>query len=159
MAAALYRGQGTAAAAIRPTTIKLDQEHSHQISTGGPPSYSHQQLSLGQCCKNIILQNVATSSLPLLTNCVRIDLNDDKSARKERFWKYLQATSVQRRPCLGAVMMSLCHTEASCPLSGSIVGSSYWIITPNFADNPFARIVQHTVHDKAGSGATPQYPD
>ena len=44
-------------------------------------------------------------------------------------------------------------------LSGSIVGSSYWIITPNFADNPFARIVQHTVRDKAGSGATPQYPD
>ena len=44
-------------------------------------------------------------------------------------------------------------------LSGSIVGSSYWIITPNFADNPFARIVQHRVHDKAGSGATPQYPD
>ena len=48
-------------------------------------------------------------------NCVHIDLNDEKSARKERFWKYLQATSVQRRPCLGAVMMSLCHTEASCP--------------------------------------------
>ena len=116
VAAALYRGQGTAAAAIRPTTIKLDQEHSHQISIGGPPSSSHQQLSLGQCCKYIILQNVATSSLPLLTyNCVHIDLNDEKSARKERFWKYLQATSVQRRPCLGAVMMSLCHTEASCP--------------------------------------------
>ena len=48
-------------------------------------------------------------------NCVHIDLNNEKSARKERFWKYLQATSVQRRPCLGAVMMSLCHTEASCP--------------------------------------------
>ena len=35
-AAARYRGQGTAA--IRPTTIKLDQD-CHQISTGGPPSY------------------------------------------------------------------------------------------------------------------------
>ena len=62
-----------------------------------------------------MLRNVETSSLPLLTVFIYIDLNDEKSARKERFWKYLQATSVQRRPCLGAVMMSLCHTEASCP--------------------------------------------
>ena len=116
VAAALYRGQGTAAAAIRPTTIKLDQEHSHQISTGGPPSYSHQQLSLGQCCQKYQFEKCGDQfSASSDYNCADIDLNDEKSARKERFWKYLQATSVQRRPCLGAVMMSLCHTEASCP--------------------------------------------
>ena len=163
VAAALYRGQGTTAAAIRPTTIKLDQEHSHQISTGGPPSSSHQQLSLGQCCKYIILQNVATSSLPLLTITVFISIWMMKSLQERNaFGSICKPHQYRGGPVSGQWW---CHYVTlklpvhSVHLSGSIVGSSYWIITPNFADNPFARIVQHTVHDKAEVGATPQYPD
>ena len=166
VAAALYRGQGTAAAAIRPTTIKLDQEHSHQISIGGPPSSSHHTV-LDNVAK-ISCREIVVTRPPLLINCVLINLNRMlKICTKRAVMKSASGSICKPQQYRGGPVSGQwwCHYVTlklpvhSVHLSGSIVGSSYWIITPNFADNPFARIVQHTVHDKAGSGATPQYPD
>ena len=65
MAAALYRGQGTTAAAIRPTTIKLDQEQQPNIHGRHSIRLTEEPCSVGYADYK----------------CVYVDLNTEKSSK------------------------------------------------------------------------------